>query len=195
MDNGASTWFSRCSFLIEERSALGLGRLTHKIQFEDWVPFPPALVFQFFSNPENLPRIMPATTHTRLDRLDLVPPPPLPDSVAPPHTAGAGTVITTSFRLLPFLPLRAQWIARITEFEWNHYFADIQEKGPFKLWHHRHEFLPETRNGVSGTIVRDVIEYEVGFGPLGALANSLFVARQMRRTFAQRQRTLPQLLT
>ncbi len=138
---------------------------------------------------------MPAATQTKLDRLDLVPPPPLPDSVAPPHTAGAGTVIVTSFRPLPFLPLRAQWIARITEFEWNHYFADIQERGPFKRWHHRHEFLPETRNGGSGTIVRDVIEYEVGFGPLGALANSLFVARQMRRTFAQRQRTLPQLLT
>jgi len=55
---------------------------------------------------------MPTTTQTRLDRLDLVPPPPLPDSVAPPHTAGAGTIIVTSFRLLPFLPLRAQWIAR-----------------------------------------------------------------------------------
>ena len=100
----------------------------------------------------------------------------------------------TSFRLLPFVPLRAHWIARITEFEWNHYFADIQEKGPFKRWHHRHEFLPETRNGASGTIVRDVIEYEGGFGLIGAIANSIFVERQMRSTFAQRQRILPQLL-
>jgi len=100
----------------------------------------------------------------------------------------------TSFRLFPFLPLRAQWTARITEFEWDHHFADVQQKGPFKQWHHRHEFLPETRQGVRGTLVRDLIEYEVGFGPLGALANLLFVARQMRRTFAARQKILPKLL-
>lgn len=55
--------------------------------------------------------------------------------------------------------------------------------------------MAETRNGVSGTLVRDVIEYEVGFGPLGAIANNLFVARQMRRTFAHRQQILPRLLS
>ena len=101
----------------------------------------------------------------------------------------------TSFRLFPFLPLGAQWIARITEFEWNHHFADVQQKGPFKRWHHRHEFLPETRDGIGGTLVRDVIEYDVGFGPLGALANALFIERQMRDVFAQRQKSLPALLS
>ena len=104
-------------------------------------------------------------------------------------------MIETSFRLFPFLTLRAPWIALITEFQWDHHFADVQQKGPFKRWNHRHEFLAETRNGVRGTLVRDVIEYEVGFGPLGAIANSLFVARQMRRTFAQRQKVLPRLLS
>jgi ligand-binding SRPBCC domain-containing protein len=151
-------------------------------------------VFAFFSNPENLPRIMPPATDTKLDDLHLVPPPPSQDSLASPHAAGVGTVIVTSFRLFPFLPARARWIARITEFEWNHCFADVQHEGPFKRWHHRHEFLPETRNGISGTLVRDVIEYQVGFGPLGAFANSLFVERQVRRTFAQRQQILPRLL-
>jgi ligand-binding SRPBCC domain-containing protein len=168
--------------------------MIHQLQFEDWVPFPVPRVFAFFSNPQNLPRIMPASTETRIDELHRVPPPPPPNSVAYPYTAGVGTVIVTSFRLFPFLPLRAQWIARITEFEWNHYFADLQETGPFKRWHHRHEFLHETRDRISGTLVRDVIEYEVGFGPLGALANSFFIEGQMRRTFAQRQQILPQLL-
>jgi ligand-binding SRPBCC domain-containing protein len=91
--------------------------------------------------------------------------------------------------------VRAQWIARITEFEWNYYFADVQQKGPFKQWHHRHEFLAETRDGVSGTLVRDLIEYEIGFGFLGAITDSLLVGRQMRRTFAQRQTMLPKLLS
>ncbi len=104
-------------------------------------------------------------------------------------------MIETSFRMFPFLPLRARWIARITEFEWNHHFADVQENGPFKRWHHRHEFVGETRDRVEGTLVRDVIEYEVGLGPLGAIANSIFIERQMRQTFALRQQVLPKLLS
>ncbi len=138
---------------------------------------------------------MPAATQTRIDELHLVAPLRSPDSVSSAHAAGIGTVIVTSFRVFPFLPLRALWIARVTEFEWNHYFADVQEKGPFRRWHHRHEFQAETRGGVSGTLVRDVIEYEVGFGPLGGLANALFIERQMRGTFAQRQKILPELLS
>jgi ligand-binding SRPBCC domain-containing protein len=137
---------------------------------------------------------MPAATQTRIDKLDLVPPPASQDPIASSRAAGVGTVITTSFRLFPFLPVRAPWIARITEFEWNHHFADIQQRGPFKRWHHRHEFLAEPRQGVSGTLVRDVIEYEFGMGPLEALANSLFIEPKMRDTFAQRQKTLPTLL-
>lgn len=164
------------------------------LEFADWVPFPLSRVFAFFSNPENLPRIMPAVTETRLDELRLVSPPSSPDS-STSCAAGIGTVIVTSFRMFPLLPFRVRWIARITEFEWNHDFADVQDKGPFKQWHHRHEFLTDTRDGVSGTLVRDVIDYEVGLGPLGAVANSLFVERQMRTTFAQRQQLLPQLLT
>ncbi len=169
--------------------------LPTQLQFADWVPFPLPHVFAFFSNPQNLPRIMPAATQTRIDELHLVAPPPSPDSAASPHAAGVGTVIVTSFRMFPFLPLRAQWVARITEFEWNHYFADVQQKGPFKRWHHRHEFLHDSRDGIRGTLVRDVIEYEVGFGPLGMLANALFIERQMRATFAERQKVLPALLS
>ncbi len=138
---------------------------------------------------------MPTAMDARLDRLELVSPTPIPGSVASPHAAGVGTIIVTSFRMFRFLPVRAQWIARITEFEWNHHFADVQQKGPFKRWHHRHEFVAETRQDVSGSLVRDVIEYEVGFGPLGALANALFIERQLRHAFAGRQNVLPKLLS
>jgi ligand-binding SRPBCC domain-containing protein len=137
---------------------------------------------------------MPAATQTRIDKLVLVPPPPPPNSIHFAKAAGVGTIITTSFRLFPFLPLRVLWIARITEFEWDHHFADIQQKGPFKRWHHRHEFVVDTRQGVSGTLVRDVIEYEFGMGPLEALANRLLFEGRLRDTFAQRQKKLPTLL-
>jgi len=137
---------------------------------------------------------MPPATATRLIVVNREPPPTPPPGVASEKAAGVGSMIVTSFRVVPFLPLRAQWIARITEFEWNHHFADVQDKGPFKSWHHRHEFAAEERDGISGTRVRDVIDYEVGFGFLGAIGNAMFIRRQMEATFAERQEKLPLLL-
>jgi ligand-binding SRPBCC domain-containing protein len=164
------------------------------LEFEQWVPFSVEHVFAFFSNPHNLPQIMPASSYTKLIVLNRMPPPPSPAGLASGEAAGVGSTIVTSFRVFPFLPLRAQWVARITEFQWNHYFADVQDKGPFKSWHHRHEFHAEERGGISGALVRDVIDYQVGFGFVGAIADAIFVRRQMENTFAQRQQSLPKLL-
>jgi len=168
--------------------------MPNHLEFEQWVPFPLERVFAFFCNPENLPRIMPAASGTELIQLNRMPAPIPHAAAASDNAAGVGTTIVTSFRVLPFLPLRRQWIARITEFEWNRYFADVQETGPFKSWHHRHEFAASTQQRVEGTLIRDVIDYEVGFGFLGAAGNALFIREQMERTFAQRQQILPQLL-
>ena len=172
--------------------------MTHHVRYEQWVPVAIEQVFLFFANPGNLPRIMPPGAGTELVQLKLVPPPGIPavqESITDRDPlAGIGSEIVTSFRLVPFLPLRAQWIALITEFEWNHHFADVQKKGPFKSFHHRHELLAETRNGVKGTVVRDLIEYDVGFGWLGKLAQELFVNRQLQRTFEFRHRALEKLL-
>jgi ligand-binding SRPBCC domain-containing protein len=172
--------------------------MIHRIQFEQWVPVPIEKVFLFFANPSNLPRIMPPETGTELAALRLVPPPTVcteqPAITNCDSLAGVGSEIVTSFRLFPFLPFRAQWIALITEFEWNHHFADIQKKGPFKQFQHRHEFSVETRNGTSGTIVRDVIEYDAGFGVLGQLAQRLFIASSLKQTFEYRQKMLEKLL-
>ena len=162
--------------------------------FEQWVPFPLPRVFLFFANPRNLPRIMPPATDTRLDRLALVPPPnPRGSSTSDTSLAGVGSLIVTSFRVLPPLPFRARWIARITDFEWNHHFADTQDKGPFRTFQHRHEFSAEEKDGVPGTIVRDRIEYDIGLGLAGRIA-TLFVGPQMARTFRHRQQVLATLL-
>jgi ligand-binding SRPBCC domain-containing protein len=172
--------------------------MTHLVQFEQWVPVPLERVFLFFANPGNLPRIMPPQTGTELVRLKLVPPPGIPPESAIINDgsplAGAGSEIVTSFRVVPLLPFRTIWTALITEFEWNHHFADIQKKGPFKSFHHRHELTEETRDRLRGTMVRDVIEYDVGFGWLGEIAQRVFVNRQLRGTFEYRQRALEKLL-
>ncbi len=117
-------------------------------------------------------------------------------SDAPPggKFAGAGSVVTVSFRPAPFLPFRIQSEARIVGFTMNRFFEDSHSDLMFKSWHHRHEFVAEERAGSAGTIVRDVITYELAFGPLAAVTNALFVARQMRHTFEFRQRVVERLL-
>jgi ligand-binding SRPBCC domain-containing protein len=170
--------------------------MPYRLEFAGWVPFPVADVFLFFANPQNLPRIMPPSTRTRIDKLHLVPPETRPGTAFPAGTmlAGPSSEIVTSFSVLPHLPLRRRWISRITEFEWNHYFADVQVQGPFKSWRHRHELLPEIRDGVQGTVVRDEVQYEIGFGALEGMVQKLFVGPQLRATFAYRQQVLPGLL-
>jgi ligand-binding SRPBCC domain-containing protein len=172
--------------------------MSHRVEFEQWVPVSIEKVFLFYANPNNLPRIMPPETRTQLAALSLLPPPTAsteqPAIANRNLLAGVGSEIVTSFRLFPFLPFRTQWVALIIEFEWNHHFVDIQKKGPFKRFKHRHEFSVEMRSGTSGTIVRDVIEYDAGFGVLGDLAHKFFIERQLRRTFRYRQKKLEKLL-
>jgi ligand-binding SRPBCC domain-containing protein len=181
--------------------------MPHHLEFEQWVPFPLERVSAFFSNPENLPRIMPASTGTRLIRIDRIAPPPTPMDAAPAahHAVGVGSTIITSFRIFPLLPIRAHWTSHITEFEWNHHFVDVRDQGPFQRWHHRHQFERQTHGSadgtladgtlVDGTLVRDFVDYEVGFGLLGDILDWLFIAPQMRNTFVHRQRILPRLLS
>lgn len=169
--------------------------MPHRLEFEQWVPFPIAQVFLFFADPRNLTRLMPPSTDTRIEQLSLAPPAPAPTATsanATANLAGVGSEIVTSFRT-GFLPFRQRWIARITEFEWNHHFADIQLEGPFQSWLHRHELTREAREGVMGTRVSDRIEYEIGYGVLGNLAQT-FVKREMKSTFAHRQNVLQDLL-
>ncbi len=163
--------------------------MPHYAQFEQWVAAPLEKVFAFFADPMNLPRIMPAWLDIRFEESVLVPAPG-----APAHFAGAGTRFVASYRALPFLPMRIRSEAQIVGFGLNEFFADIQTKGPFRSWHHRHEFVAENRGGIPGTRIRDRMEYEIGFEPLGRIINALFVAPQMRRTFAYRQRAVERLI-
>ncbi len=172
--------------------------MIRRVQFEQWVPIAIKKIFLFFANPSNLPRIMPPETGTELAALKLVHPKAIPTKqpvIANLNSlAGVGSEIVTSFPPLTFLPFRAQWIALITEFEWNHHFADVQKKRPFKRFQHRHEFSEEPRNGASGTTLHDVIEYDPGFGALGDLAQRLFIAPSLKQTFEYRQKMLEKLL-
>ncbi|HEY0784702.1 MAG TPA: SRPBCC family protein [Acidobacteriaceae bacterium] len=168
--------------------------MRHRLQFQQWVPYPVPQVFAFFANPENLPPLMPGWQKARIDSATLLSP-----ATRPPHhqhtvAAGEGTRMTISFRPLPLSPVRMHWDARIPEFVWDDHFCDEQLQGPFAYWRHCHRVLAETRAGVAGTLVSDDVTYEMKFGPLGEVANLLGGALQMRALFAFRQRQLLKLL-
>jgi len=163
--------------------------MPYHAQFEQWIAAPLEKVFAFFADPMNLPRIMPAWLQIRFEDSVIVPAP-----AAPAHFAAVGTRFVASYRALPFLPIRIRSEAEIVGFAMNEFFADVQTKGPFRSWHHRHEFAAEDRGGISGTRIRDRMEYEIGFEPLGKIMNALFIAPQMRRTFAYRQRAVELLI-
>ncbi len=162
-------------------------------QTEQWIPVELPRVFAFFWDPNNLPRIMPEELQALGLSIELVRPPGLQ---AYPPAAGVGTTISFSFRPIPFVPLRQRWIAQIVKFESGARFAtftDQQLRGPFKSWTHDHEFESETRDGRPGTLIRDRVEFEVGYGPVGQAIDK-WITERMSSTFGHRQAALEQLL-
>jgi ligand-binding SRPBCC domain-containing protein len=173
--------------------------MRHTFQSEQWLPYPVELVFAFFADPENLPRLMPPWQRARIEDAFFVPPPPGPAADPAPRrnriTAGAGTRMTLSFRPFPYARIRVSWYAEITEFFWNDHFCDHQRSGPFAYWHHCHSVRSEIRNDFPGTLLTDVVAYEMPFGRLGELAQRLFINRQLHSTFAYRHRRTSELLS
>jgi ligand-binding SRPBCC domain-containing protein len=172
--------------------------MAERFQTEQWVSFPVELVFAFFANPANLPHLMPRKFETLIEDARIEPPPPRPvvadesrrfKSVA----AGVGSEIMISFYPIPWVPRRVSWLVRITEFKWNNHFCDAQVRGPFTAFNHRHGIEAEFREGQEGTLVRDVLEYELPYGWLGRMGGWL-VQRQLAKSFAYRQKRLPEIL-
>ena len=127
--------------------------MSQRLQVEQWIPVPLPKVFAFFSDPHNLPRIMPPSQGAKIVKLNLVPP-RFADGTRPPEIermAGAGTEVTFKFRAIPHVPIHERWTALITEFAFNEYFSDIQKQGPFNSWHHTHTFEARVVDGREGT--------------------------------------------
>jgi ligand-binding SRPBCC domain-containing protein len=170
--------------------------MSQRFEAEQSIAVPLPQVFAFFADPRNLPRIMPPKQGAKLVQLTLVPPSLPPDQTLanPPHMAGVGTEIIFKFRAIPYLPMHERWAALITEFSLNEHFCDVQKQGPFRRWHHRHSFEGKTIDGRDGTLIRDLVEYEVGFGMIGRMLEGLLFQRMLRTMFEFRKRALERIL-
>jgi ligand-binding SRPBCC domain-containing protein len=140
----------------------------HVLRREQRLPHTePRDVFPFFADASNLEAITPPWLGFRV--------------VTPrPIEMRAGTLIEYRLRLHG-LPIR--WLTKIEAWEPPHRFVDAQLAGPYKLWHHTHEFAPD---GDGGTIMRDTVHYSLPYGPLGEIARRLFVARDLAAIFDYR---------
>jgi ligand-binding SRPBCC domain-containing protein len=172
--------------------------MTQSFETRQWVPFPVELVFAFFANPTNLPHLMPRKFEMRIEDARIQPPPPRPVHPDPARrfrsvAASVGSEILISFFPIPWVPRRVSWMTRITEFAWNSHFCDEQVRGPFTHFRHRHVIQAEERDGVEGTMVSDEIEFALPFGVLGRVAG-IVVRRKFAKSFAHRQKRLPEIL-
>lgn len=82
--------------------------------------------------------------------------------------------------------LRLQHTARITAFEPPRRFVDSMTRGAFKSFVHEHLF----EEGSEGTLMTDRIELRAPLGPIGRLAEWLFLDRYIERLQRDRARQI-----
>ena len=92
---------------------------------------------------------------------------------------------TVTFEAVHFR-LKQRLTSRITRFEPPRLFEDRMVRGAFHSFAHLHEFRPDE----NGTVMLDRFEYRSPLGPLGLLADWLFLERYMRRFLTERAQYL-----
>lgn len=140
-------------------------RARYQLRATTIVDAPLAETFAFFSRAANLGLITPAAMKFSIE------------GPAPPMAAGA----TIDYRVrVGGLPVR--WRTRIAAWEPGRRFVDVQESGPYRFWWHEHTFRADGER----TVMDDRVYYTPPFGPLGRVANRLFIGPTLRQIFRYR---------
>lgn len=79
-------------------------------------------------------------------------------------------------------PIKVRWIAEHRLYDPPRLFEDIQVKGPFRSWRHRHIVEPHP----DGALLRDEIDYEPPLGFLGRSVAPWLIDRRLRKLFDYR---------
>jgi len=127
--------------------------------------------WSFLSDPRNLQLITPE--HMKFDILG-----------GADRAMYPGQIIR--YKVSPFPGVRTSWVTEITHVREGEYFVDEQRFGPYKFWHHKHFIAPVE----GGVLMRDVVDYMLPLGPLGTLAHSLLIGKQLRGIFRYREAAL-----
>jgi ligand-binding SRPBCC domain-containing protein len=82
--------------------------------------------------------------------------------------------------------IRQRLTAKITQFDRPHHFRDSMVSGAFRRFDHDHHFVADGH----GTVMTDTFDYTSPLGPLGWLADVLFLKRYMRRLLISRNEVI-----
>jgi ligand-binding SRPBCC domain-containing protein len=85
--------------------------------------------------------------------------------------------------------VRQRLTSRITEFDPPKRFVDEMVRGAFRRFRHEHQFL----TAGNGTLMIDTFDYTSPLGPLGWLADRLFLRQYMSRLLRERNAYLKQV--
>jgi ligand-binding SRPBCC domain-containing protein len=145
----------------------------HILESRVWLPKPRAEVFAFFAEPANLALITPPWLGFRL--------------LTERPAMAAYTVLDYRVR---WLGLPIAWRTLIREYDPPARFVDVQVRGPYDRWEHRHLFIEER----GGTWVEDRVTYRLPLGPLGRLTHFAIVGRQLAAIWKYRRDRLAALI-
>lgn len=148
---------------------------TYRITRSQQLPCDIRTAWVFFSIPANLMKITP------------------PDMKFTAKSAIADQPVyegmVLDFHVAPLFGIRMGWRSQITQVDAPYSFTDIQTKGPFRQWQHRHEYIANAE----GVLVLDTVDYQLPFGLLGRLAHGL-VQKNLEKLFDYRVQTLERIL-
>jgi ligand-binding SRPBCC domain-containing protein len=146
----------------------------HVLERSQRIEVPIKQAFGFYGDALNLEPMTPPWLHFEVTTLGAI-------------TMRMGALLDYKLRLHG-VPIR--WQTRIESWEPPVRFVDTQLKGPYSLWEHTHVFEPD---GDGATVIHDRVRYVIPLGPIGALANWLFVRRDLRRIFDYRAAAVERL--
>lgn len=126
----------------------------------------PRRVFEFHEQPDVLSLLTPPSENARV--------------IQSAKISEVGTQAIIETRILG--PIKTRWVAEHTVYDPPHMFEDIQVKGPFRSWRHRHVVEPNA----DGAILRDEIDYEPPLGLLGRLLAPVLIQKRLQKLFDYR---------
>src|SRR5262245_51949451 len=130
---------------------------TYTLQARQALPISLTTAWDFFSNPRRLVDITPPWLNFRVTS-------PLPEKMYP------GMIIT--YQIRPFANVAVNWLTEITHMQEPFLFVDEQRAGPYRFWHHQHQF----REIAGGMEIIDLVHYAMPFSVFGRMLHGLAVA-------------------
>lgn len=93
------------------------------------------------------------------------------------------------YTVKPLFGIKVYWQTEIFKVDKPSMFADKQLKGPYKIWEHTHTFVEKEK----GVLMHDQVKYQLPFGIIGRITNSLLVRKKIENIFIYRKKVLEKI--